>query len=129
MLCLQQSRDAICSSPAFNLNLQVDLEANFVSLYAPFTSPPQTSPPTSRATHRRIGARQKMGRTPDCRYAHKTASRQPGVRPPLVVNMQVKESLAMRQRMSRQVDIGQLRAVDMRVDLCGRNVGMSQNLL
>lgn len=41
MLCLQQSRDAICSSPAFNLNLQVDLEANFVSLYAPFTSPPK----------------------------------------------------------------------------------------
>ena len=43
--------------------------------------------------------------------------------------MQVGDALAMRQRMSRQVDLGQLRAVDMRVDLRGRNVGMPQNLL
>ena len=35
----------------------------------------------------------------------------------------------MRQRMRRQIDLGQLRAVDMRVDLRGRNIGMAQNLL
>lgn len=35
----------------------------------------------------------------------------------------------MCQRMRRQIDLGQLRAVDMRVDLRGRNIGMAQNLL
>ncbi len=35
----------------------------------------------------------------------------------------------MCQRMRRQIDLGQLRAIDMRVDLRGRNIGMSQNLL
>ena len=43
--------------------------------------------------------------------------------------MQVSEVLAMCQRMRRQIDLGQLRAVDMRVDLRGRNIGMAQNLL
>lgn len=35
----------------------------------------------------------------------------------------------MRQRMRRQINLGQLRAVDMRVDLRGRNIGMAQDLL
>ena len=35
----------------------------------------------------------------------------------------------MCQRMRRQIDFGQLRAVDMCVDLRGRNIGMAQNLL
>lgn len=35
----------------------------------------------------------------------------------------------MCQRMRRQIDLGQLRAVDMRVDLRGRDIGMAQNLL
>ena len=35
----------------------------------------------------------------------------------------------MCQRMGRQIDLGQLRTIDMRVDLCGRNIGMSQDLL
>ena len=42
MLCLQQRRDATCGTPPFNLNLQVDLEAIFASLYMPFTSPPNS---------------------------------------------------------------------------------------
>jgi len=42
MLCLTQRRDATCSTPPFNLNLQVDLEANFRPLYTPFTSPPNS---------------------------------------------------------------------------------------
>ena len=42
MLCLTQRRDATCSTPPFNLNLQVDLEAIFTSLYIPFTSPPNS---------------------------------------------------------------------------------------
>ena len=35
----------------------------------------------------------------------------------------------MCQRMGCQIDLGQLRTVDMRVDLRGRNIGMSQDLL
>ncbi len=35
----------------------------------------------------------------------------------------------MCQRMRRQIDLGQLCSVDMRVDLRGRNIGMAQNLL
>ena len=35
----------------------------------------------------------------------------------------------MCQRMGCQIDLGQLRTVDMRVDLRGRNIGMTQNLL
>ena len=31
--------------------------------------------------------------------------------------------------MRRQIDLGQLRTIDMRVDLRGRNIGMAQNLL
>lgn len=45
MLCLQQRRDATCGIPPFNLNLQVDLEAIFASLYIPFTSPPKLPHP------------------------------------------------------------------------------------
>lgn len=42
MLCLQQRRDATCRTTPANLNLQVDLEAIFTSLYTPFTSPPNS---------------------------------------------------------------------------------------
>ena len=35
----------------------------------------------------------------------------------------------MRQRVRRQIDLGQLRTIDMRVDLRGRYIGMSQDLL
>ena len=49
MLCLQQSRDAICSSPAFNLNLQVDLEANL----CPFTRRSHRPPKLPRQRHAR----------------------------------------------------------------------------
>lgn len=35
----------------------------------------------------------------------------------------------MCQRVSRQIDLGQLRTVNMRVDLRGRNIGMPQDLL
>ena len=35
----------------------------------------------------------------------------------------------MCQRVSRQINLGQLRTVDMRVDLRGRNIGMPQDLL
>ena len=35
----------------------------------------------------------------------------------------------MRQRVSRQVNLGQLRAIDMRVDLRGRYIGMPQDFL
>lgn len=49
--------------------------------------------------------------------------------PLMAINMQVSDVLTMRQRMRRQIDLGQLRAVDMRVDLRGRYIGMSQDLL
>ena len=100
-----------------------------MSLYAPFTSPPKlphqrhARPTGASAQDKRWGGPQIADTRTKPRHDNL------GSVPPLVVNMQVKESLAMRQRMSRQVDLGQLRAVDMRVDLCGRNVGMSQNLL
>ena len=42
MLCLQQRWDATCRTTPANLNLQVDLEAIFTSLYTPFTSPPNS---------------------------------------------------------------------------------------
>lgn len=42
MLCFQQRRDATCRTTPANLNLQVDLEAIFTSLYMPFTSPPNS---------------------------------------------------------------------------------------
>ncbi len=45
MLCLQQRRDATCRTTPANLNLQVDLEAIFTSLYMPFTSPPNSPHP------------------------------------------------------------------------------------
>ena len=43
--------------------------------------------------------------------------------------MQVSEVLAMCQRVRRQIDLGQLRTIDMRVDLRGRYIGMPQDLL
>lgn len=52
MLCLQQRLDATCGTPPFNLNLQVDLEAIFASLYMPFTSPPNSPPKAHAARHR-----------------------------------------------------------------------------
>ncbi len=45
------------------------------------------------------------------------------------INLQVSDVLTMRQRMRRQIDLGQLRTIDMRVDLRGRYIGMSQDLL
>lgn len=71
----------------------------------------------------------KNGTGPDCRARAKTRHGNLGPVPLIVMNMQVSEVLAMRQRMRRQIDLGQLRAVDMRVDLRGRNIGMSQDLL
>ena len=74
MLCLQQRRDATCGTPPFNLNLQVDLEAIFASLYMPFTSPPNSptqgtcGPPPRRQVA-------KMGRAPDCPCARKSPPR------------------------------------------------------
>ena len=128
MLCLQQRRDATCGTPPFNLNLQVDLEAIFASLYMPFTSPPNSPtqgtcvPPPRRQVA-------KMGRAPDCLCARKSTPRQCGVRPQIPIDMQASDVLAMCQRVRRQIDLGQLRTIDMRVDLRGRYIGMSQDLL
>ena len=52
-----------------------------------------------------------------------------GPSPLICINMQVSEMLAMCQRVRRQIDLGQLRTIDMRVDLRGRYIGMSQDLL
>ena len=128
MLCLQQRRDATCGTPPFNLNLQVDLEAIFASLYMPFTSPPNSptqgtcGPPPRRQVA-------KMGRAPDCPCARKSTSRQSGARPQIPLDMQASDVLTMCQRVRRQIDLGQLRTIDMRVDLRGRYIGMSQDLL
>lgn len=128
MLCLQQRRDAICRTTSVNLNLQVDLEVIFTSLYTPFTSPPNS--PT-HGTHgpppRRCLA--KNGTGPRLPMRAKVRLGNLGPSPLIFINMQVSEVLAMCQRMRRQIDLGQLRAVDMRVDLRGRNIGMAQNLL
>lgn len=48
---------------------------------------------------------------------------------PIPINLQVSDELTMRQRVRRQIDLGQLRTIDMRVDLRGRYIGMSQDLL
>lgn len=45
------------------------------------------------------------------------------------INLQFSDELTMRQRVRRQIDLGQLRTIDMRVDLRGRYIGMSQDLL
>ena len=90
---------------------------------------PQTPPPTVHTAHHRVGVWRKMGRAPDCPCAQKCVSAIWGPSPLIFINMQVNEALAMCQRMRRQIDLGQLRAVDMRVDLRGRNIGMAQNLL
>lgn len=129
MLCLQQRRDATCRTTPANLNLQVDLEAIFTSLYTPFTSPPNSPPPTTHTAHHRVGVWRKMGRAPDCPCAQKCVSAIWGPSPLIFINMQVSEVLAMCQRMRRQIDLGQLRTIDMRVDLRGRYIGMSQDLL
>ena len=50
-------------------------------------------------------------------------------RPQIPINLQVSDELTMRQRVRRQIDLGQLRTIDMRVDLRGRYIGMSQDLL
>lgn len=114
--------------PPFILNLQVDLEAIFASLYMPFTSPPN-SPPKARAAHHRDDMWRKIGRAPDCPCARKSTPRQSGARPQIPINLQVSDVLTMRQRVRRQIDLGQLRTIDMRVDLRGRYIGMSQDLL
>ena len=117
-----------CGTPPFNLNLQVDLEAIFASLYMPFTSPPNSPtqgtcvPPPRRQVA-------KMGRAPDCPCARKSTPRQSGARPQIPIDMQASDVLAMCQRVRRQIDLGQLRTIDMRVDLRGRYIGMSQDLL
>lgn len=49
--------------------------------------------------------------------------------PQIPINLQVSDELTMRQRVRRQIDLGQLRTIDMRVDLRGRYIGMSQDLL
>lgn len=128
MLCLQQRRDATCGTPPFNLNLQVDLEA----ILRPFTCRshrPQTPPPKARAAHHRDAKWRKMGRAPDCPCARKSTPWQSGARPQIPINLQVSDELTMRQRVRRQIDLGQLRTIDMRVDLRGRYIGMSQDLL
>ena len=129
MLCLQQRRDATCGTPPFNLNLQVDLEAIFASLYMPFTSPPNSPtqgtcvPPLRRQVAKNgAGPRLPM-------RAQKHAATIWGPPPLIFINMQVSEVLAMCQRVRRQIDLGQLRTIDMRVDLRGRYIGMSQDLL
>lgn len=128
MLCLQQRRDATCRTTPANLNLQVDLEAIFTSLYTPFTSPPNS--PT-HDTHgpppRRCLA--KNGTGPRLPMRAKVRLGNLGPSPLIFINMQVSEVLAMCQRMRRQIDLGQLRTIDMRVDLRGRYIGMSQDLL
>ena len=50
-------------------------------------------------------------------------------RPQIPIDMQASDVLTMCQRVRRQIDLGQLRTIDMRVDLRGRYIGMSQDLL
>ena len=90
---------------------------------------PQTPPPKARAAHHRDAKWRKMGRAPDCPCARKSTPRQSGARPQIPINMQVSDVLTMCQRVRRQIDLGQLRTIDMRVDLRGRYIGMSQDLL
>lgn len=71
----------------------------------------------------------KMGRAPDCPCARKSTPRQSGARPQIPIDMQASDVLTMCQRVRRQIDLGQLRTIDMRVDLRGRYIGMSQDLL
>lgn len=66
---------------------------------------------------------------PQIAHARKSASRQSGARPQIPINMQASDMLTMRQRVRCQIDLGQLRTIDMRVDLRGRYIGMSQDLL
>lgn len=79
--------------------------------------------------HHRSDEWRKMGRAPDCPCALKGTLRQSGARPQIPIDMQVIDVLTMRQRMRCQIDLGQLRAVDMCVDLRGRYIGMPQDLL
>ena len=81
---------------------------------------PQTPPPTTHTAHHRVGVWRKMGRAPDCPCAQKCVSAIWGPSPLIFINMQVSEVLAMCQRVRRQIDLGQLRTIDMRVDLRGR---------
>ena len=59
----------------------------------------------------------------------KARPRQSGARPQIPIDMQASDVLTMCQRVRRQIDLGQLRTIDMRVDLRGRYIGMSQDLL
>ena len=128
MLCLQQRRDATCGTPPFNLNLQVDLEAIFASLYMPFTSPPNSPiQGTCGPPPRRQVAKNGTGpRLPMRAQKHAVAI---WARPQIPIDMQASDVLTMCQRVRRQIDLGQLRTIDMRVDLRGRYIGMSQDLL
>ena len=66
---------------------------------------------------------------PQIAHARAKARRSNLARPQIPINMQASDVLTMRQRVRCQIDLGQLRSVDMRVDLRGRNIGMAQNLL
>ncbi len=90
---------------------------------------PQTPPPKARAAHHRDDKWRKMGRAPDCPCARKKhAAAIWGPSPNTYkyagqrcVNDAPADAPPDRPR--------SLRAVDMRVDLRGRNIGMAQNLL
>ena len=90
---------------------------------------PQTPPPKARAAHHRDDKWRKMERAPDCPCERKSTQRQSGARPQIPIDMQASDVLTMCQRVRRQIDLGQLRTIDMRVDLRGRYIGMSQDLL
>lgn len=72
---------------------------------------PQTPPPKAHAARHRDDKWQKWDG------------------PQIPIDMQASDVLTMCQRVRRQIDLGQLRTIDMRVDLRGRYIGMSQDLL
>ena len=93
MLCLQQRRDATCRTTPANLNLQVDLEAIFTSLYTPFTSPPKLPHPRyTRPTAASVSS--EKWDEPQIAHARKSAAIW-GPSPLVFINMQVSEVLAM----------------------------------
>ena len=112
------------STSTFKLTLR-----RFLRPFTCRTHRPQTPPPTVQTAHHRVGVWRKMGRAPDCPCARKSTPRQSGARPQVPINMQASDALTMCQRVSRQVNLGQLRAIDRCVDLRGRDIGMPQDFL
>ena len=99
-----------------------------MSLYMPFTSPPN-SPTRGMSAPPRHWPTAQNGEDP--RLPKRVQQHVPAIGGPPSDSMllQLSSVLAMCQRVGRQVNLGQLRTIDMRVDLRGRYIGMSQDLL